>query len=156
MWGYLFQHISSRRHKDRVAGKPMKPKYSPYNKLQRNPSILAVSIFISHHCLCEFVTLGTPTAQRQEHDRPDSSAASLPLQAESAHESDVKIVMCSVCPVQGMQTPLQVLFTARKKGVVSGMGNGPCAPWKGISSAGQGLFSLKASMGILCLFAHLR
>ncbi|XP_024919742.1 zinc finger protein 385B isoform X2 [Cynoglossus semilaevis] len=31
----LKQHISSRRHKDRVAGKPSKPKYSPYNK-QRN------------------------------------------------------------------------------------------------------------------------
>nr|XP_033802525.1 zinc finger protein 385B-like isoform X3 [Geotrypetes seraphini] len=37
----LKQHISSRRHKDRVAGKPMKPKYSPYNKFQRSPSILA-------------------------------------------------------------------------------------------------------------------
>ncbi|XP_040912515.1 zinc finger protein 385B [Toxotes jaculatrix] len=32
----LKQHISSRRHKDRVAGKPGKPKYSPYNKQQRN------------------------------------------------------------------------------------------------------------------------
>ncbi|XP_044073666.1 zinc finger protein 385B isoform X2 [Siniperca chuatsi] len=31
----LKQHISSRRHKDRVAGKPSKPKYSPYNKPQR-------------------------------------------------------------------------------------------------------------------------
>lgn len=30
------QHISSRRHKDRVAGKPSKPKYSPYNKQQRS------------------------------------------------------------------------------------------------------------------------
>ncbi|NWY92859.1 Z385B protein, partial [Loxia curvirostra] len=40
----LKQHISSRRHKDRVAGKPMKPKYSPYNKLQRNPSILAAKL----------------------------------------------------------------------------------------------------------------
>lgn len=127
----------------------MKPKYSPYNKLQRNPSILAVSILISHHCLCEFVTLGTPTAERQEHDRPDTSAASLPLQAESAQESDLKIVMYSVCPVQGMQTALQVLFTARKKGIISGMGNEPCAPWKGIGSAGRGLFSLKAAMGIL-------
>lgn len=134
----------------------MKPKYSPYNKLQRNPSILAVSIFISHHCLGEFVTLGTPTAQRQEHDRPNASAASFPLQAESAQESDLKIVMYSVCPVQGMQTSLQVLFTARKKGIISGMGNEPCALWKGIGSAGQGLFSLKAAMDILCLFAHLR
>uniref|UniRef100_A0A7N8XVJ9 Zinc finger protein 385B n=1 Tax=Mastacembelus armatus TaxID=205130 RepID=A0A7N8XVJ9_9TELE len=32
----LKQHISSRRHKDRVAGKPSKPKYSPYNKQQRS------------------------------------------------------------------------------------------------------------------------
>ncbi|XP_069791961.1 zinc finger protein 385B isoform X2 [Narcine bancroftii] len=37
----LKQHISSRRHKDRVAGKPLKPKYSPYSKLQRNSTILA-------------------------------------------------------------------------------------------------------------------
>ncbi|KAM6421461.1 zinc finger protein 385B [Rhynochetos jubatus] len=40
----LKQHISSRRHKDRVAGKPMKPKYSPYNKLQRSPTILAAKL----------------------------------------------------------------------------------------------------------------
>uniref|UniRef100_A0A4W4E177 C2H2-type domain-containing protein n=1 Tax=Electrophorus electricus TaxID=8005 RepID=A0A4W4E177_ELEEL len=31
----LKQHISSRRHKDRAAGKPAKPKYSPYAKTQR-------------------------------------------------------------------------------------------------------------------------
>ncbi|XP_063055484.1 zinc finger protein 385B isoform X2 [Engraulis encrasicolus] len=31
----LKQHISSRRHKDRAAGKPAKPKYSPYTKPQR-------------------------------------------------------------------------------------------------------------------------
>ncbi|MBN3321547.1 Z385D protein, partial [Atractosteus spatula] len=41
----LKQHISSRRHKDRVAGKPMKPKYSPYNKQQRNSTALAIFIF---------------------------------------------------------------------------------------------------------------
>ncbi|KAJ7985428.1 hypothetical protein DPEC_G00351940 [Dallia pectoralis] len=29
----LKQHISSRRHKDRAAGKPAKPKYSPYSKI---------------------------------------------------------------------------------------------------------------------------
>ncbi|XP_037542999.1 zinc finger protein 385B isoform X1 [Nematolebias whitei] len=40
----LKQHISSRRHKDRVAGKPTKPKYSPYNK-QRGSSLLIVSLF---------------------------------------------------------------------------------------------------------------
>ncbi|XP_034144523.1 zinc finger protein 385D isoform X2 [Esox lucius] len=31
----LKQHISSRRHKDRAAGKPAKPKYSPYSKTQK-------------------------------------------------------------------------------------------------------------------------
>ncbi|KAL0963715.1 hypothetical protein UPYG_G00309910 [Umbra pygmaea] len=40
----LKQHISSRRHKDRVAGKPMKPKYSPYNKQQRSSTILAAKL----------------------------------------------------------------------------------------------------------------
>uniref|UniRef100_W5L6D8 Zinc finger protein 385B n=2 Tax=Astyanax mexicanus TaxID=7994 RepID=W5L6D8_ASTMX len=40
----LKQHISSRRHKDRVAGKPLKPKYSPYNKQQRSPSVLAAKL----------------------------------------------------------------------------------------------------------------
>ncbi|XP_058249020.1 zinc finger protein 385B isoform X3 [Hemibagrus wyckioides] len=40
----LKQHISSRRHKDRVAGKPLKPKYSPYNKQQRSSSSLAAKL----------------------------------------------------------------------------------------------------------------
>ncbi|XP_028292621.1 zinc finger protein 385B isoform X2 [Gouania willdenowi] len=43
----LKQHISSRRHKDRVAGKPSKPKYSPYNKQQRtslNKELVAPSL----------------------------------------------------------------------------------------------------------------
>ncbi|MGH0146979.1 UNVERIFIED_CONTAM: hypothetical protein FKN15_020278, partial [Acipenser sinensis] len=40
----LKQHISSRRHKDRVAGKPMKPKYSPYNKQQRSSNLLAAKL----------------------------------------------------------------------------------------------------------------
>ncbi|KAK7158355.1 hypothetical protein R3I93_009538 [Phoxinus phoxinus] len=34
----LKQHISSRRHKDRAAGKPAKPKFSPYTKTQRGPT----------------------------------------------------------------------------------------------------------------------
>ncbi|XP_062331040.1 zinc finger protein 385C-like isoform X2 [Osmerus eperlanus] len=33
----LKQHMSSRRHKDRLAGKPSKPKFSPYTKSQPNP-----------------------------------------------------------------------------------------------------------------------
>ncbi|XP_030630854.1 zinc finger protein 385C-like [Chanos chanos] len=36
----LKQHMSSRRHKDRLAGKPPKPKFSPYNKNPAN-SVLA-------------------------------------------------------------------------------------------------------------------
>ncbi|XP_061082513.1 zinc finger protein 385B-like [Conger conger] len=40
----LKQHISSRRHKDRVAGKPLKPKYSPYSKQQRSATVLAAKL----------------------------------------------------------------------------------------------------------------
>ncbi|KAG9345192.1 hypothetical protein JZ751_009735 [Albula glossodonta] len=40
----LKQHISSRRHKDRAAGKPPKPKYSPYNKPQRGPNGQTVKV----------------------------------------------------------------------------------------------------------------
>ncbi|KAF7238294.1 hypothetical protein EYD10_15013 [Varanus komodoensis] len=40
-------HISSRRHKDRAAGKPPKPKYSPYNKLQKGTHPLGVKLVFS-------------------------------------------------------------------------------------------------------------
>ncbi|XP_036616382.1 zinc finger protein 385D [Trichosurus vulpecula] len=43
----LKQHISSRRHKDRAAGKPPKPKYSPYNKLQKGAHPLGVKLVFS-------------------------------------------------------------------------------------------------------------
>ncbi|XP_075701389.1 zinc finger protein 385C [Rhinoderma darwinii] len=36
----LKQHMSSRRHKDRLAGKPPKPKYSPFSKLQKNAALV--------------------------------------------------------------------------------------------------------------------
>uniref|UniRef100_A0AAV2MGI4 C2H2-type domain-containing protein n=1 Tax=Knipowitschia caucasica TaxID=637954 RepID=A0AAV2MGI4_KNICA len=39
----LKQHISSRRHKDRAAGKPAKPKYSPYSKPAKSQSKPTVS-----------------------------------------------------------------------------------------------------------------
>ncbi|KAI1230302.1 hypothetical protein IHE44_0010268 [Lamprotornis superbus] len=48
-------HMSSRRHKDRLAGKPPKPKYSPYNKLQKNAA-LAVSILKSKLALQKHLT----------------------------------------------------------------------------------------------------
>lgn len=37
------QHISSRRHKDRAAGKPAKPKFSPYTPSQRHHGLQSVS-----------------------------------------------------------------------------------------------------------------
>ncbi|KAM3858466.1 zinc finger protein 385D-like [Diretmus argenteus] len=40
----LKQHISSRRHKDRAAGKPAKPKFSPYTSTQRHQSFQAVRL----------------------------------------------------------------------------------------------------------------
>ncbi|KAL6094964.1 znf385c [Pungitius sinensis] len=39
----LKQHISSRRHKERLAGKPVKAKFTPYNKLQSS-AILATKL----------------------------------------------------------------------------------------------------------------
>ncbi|XP_040289286.1 zinc finger protein 385D isoform X1 [Bufo bufo] len=43
----LKQHISSRRHKDKAAGKPPKPKYSPYNKVQKTASPLGIKVAFS-------------------------------------------------------------------------------------------------------------
>ncbi|XP_046874539.1 zinc finger protein 385D-like isoform X2 [Hypomesus transpacificus] len=40
----LKQHISSRRHKDRAAGKPAKPKFSPYSPTQRSQTVQAVRL----------------------------------------------------------------------------------------------------------------
>ena len=42
------QHISSRRHKDRAAGKPAKPKFCPYPPTQRHQSFQAVSPLYVH------------------------------------------------------------------------------------------------------------
>ncbi|XP_024921086.1 zinc finger protein 385D isoform X1 [Cynoglossus semilaevis] len=40
----LKQHISSRRHKDRAAGKPPKPKFSPYTPTQRHQTFQAIQM----------------------------------------------------------------------------------------------------------------
>ncbi|XP_034456159.1 zinc finger protein 385D-like isoform X1 [Hippoglossus hippoglossus] len=40
----LKQHISSRRHKDRAAGKPAKPKFSPYTPTLRHQSFQAIRL----------------------------------------------------------------------------------------------------------------
>ncbi|XP_072312794.1 zinc finger protein 385B-like isoform X2 [Eucyclogobius newberryi] len=41
-------HMNSRRHKERLAGKPVKPKFTPYNKLQPS-AILATKLAIQKH-----------------------------------------------------------------------------------------------------------
>lgn len=40
---FHIQHMNSRRHRERLAGKPMKAKFMPYNKL-RSSAVFAVSI----------------------------------------------------------------------------------------------------------------
>uniref|UniRef100_H3CUX5 Zinc finger protein 385D n=1 Tax=Tetraodon nigroviridis TaxID=99883 RepID=H3CUX5_TETNG len=47
----LKQHISSRRHKDRAAGKPAKPKFSPYTSSQRHHSLPSVSALFKNQNL---------------------------------------------------------------------------------------------------------
>ncbi|XP_071780502.1 zinc finger protein 385D [Centroberyx gerrardi] len=42
----LKQHISSRRHKDRAAGKPAKPKYSPYSKPQKGQTKTPIKLVL--------------------------------------------------------------------------------------------------------------
>lgn len=49
------QHISSRRHKDRAAGKPAKPKFSPYTPTQRQQSFQAVSTLLLPHLLSSLI-----------------------------------------------------------------------------------------------------
>ncbi|XP_047455218.1 zinc finger protein 385D [Mugil cephalus] len=48
----LKQHISSRRHKDRAAGKPAKPKYSPYSKPQKGQTKQPIKLVLGkeHQC----------------------------------------------------------------------------------------------------------
>ncbi|XP_026172329.1 zinc finger protein 385D isoform X2 [Mastacembelus armatus] len=48
----LKQHISSRRHKDRAAGKPAKPKYSPYSKPQKGQTKQSIKLTLGkeHQC----------------------------------------------------------------------------------------------------------
>nr|DBA24943.1 TPA: hypothetical protein GDO54_012532 [Pyxicephalus adspersus] len=52
----LKQHISSRRHKDRAAGKPPKPKYSPYNKVQKTATPAAIKLALSKQRLKPLTT----------------------------------------------------------------------------------------------------
>ncbi|XP_035460534.2 zinc finger protein 385B isoform X1 [Scophthalmus maximus] len=74
----LKQHISSRRHKDRVAGKPSKPKYSPYNKPQRN----ALTELVKPSLSPSFLTTPfapAPSSLASSISLPPSSLSSSPL-----------------------------------------------------------------------------
>lgn len=52
----LKQHISSRRHKDRAAGKPAKPKYSPYSKPQKGQSKQPIKLSLGKDRQCQPLT----------------------------------------------------------------------------------------------------
>uniref|UniRef100_A0A3P8U934 Zinc finger protein 385D n=1 Tax=Amphiprion percula TaxID=161767 RepID=A0A3P8U934_AMPPE len=49
----LKQHISSRRHKDRAAGKPAKPKYSPYSKPQKGQTKQPIKLLLGKERQCQ-------------------------------------------------------------------------------------------------------
>uniref|UniRef100_A0A3B3Y8F8 C2H2-type domain-containing protein n=1 Tax=Poecilia mexicana TaxID=48701 RepID=A0A3B3Y8F8_9TELE len=52
----LKQHISSRRHKDRAAGKPAKPKYSPYSKPQKSQTKQPIKLILGKEPQCRPLT----------------------------------------------------------------------------------------------------
>ncbi|XP_037532448.1 zinc finger protein 385D [Nematolebias whitei] len=52
----LKQHISSRRHKDRAAGKPAKPKFSPYSKPQKGPIKPPIKLILGKERRCQPLT----------------------------------------------------------------------------------------------------
>ncbi|XP_040899338.1 zinc finger protein 385D [Toxotes jaculatrix] len=52
----LKQHISSRRHKDRAAGKPAKPKYSPYSKPQKGQTKQLIKLTLGKERQCQPLT----------------------------------------------------------------------------------------------------
>ncbi|NWS31015.1 Z385B protein, partial [Polioptila caerulea] len=106
----LKQHISSRRHKDRVAGKPMKPKYSPYNKLQRNPSILAAKLAFQKDMIKPLAPafLSSPLAAAAAV----SSALSLPPRPSASLFQAPAIPPALLRPAHGpiRATPASILF----------------------------------------------
>ncbi|XP_031171349.1 zinc finger protein 385B-like isoform X1 [Sander lucioperca] len=56
----LKQHMSSRRHKERLAGKPVKAKFTPYNKLQ--PSAILATKLALHKQLSKALPAGFLTS----------------------------------------------------------------------------------------------
>ncbi|XP_054461346.1 zinc finger protein 385D-like isoform X1 [Anoplopoma fimbria] len=73
----LKQHISSRRHKDRAAGKPAKPKFSPYTPTQRHQSFQAIRLVLQkNHDLTK--PLASCLLQRQLSVAAAAAMATLP------------------------------------------------------------------------------
>ncbi|XP_043994468.1 zinc finger protein 385D-like isoform X3 [Gambusia affinis] len=69
----LKQHISSRRHKDRAAGKPAKPKFSPYAPTQRLQSLQAIRLTLRKN-----QDLAKPLASCVLHRQLSVAAAAVP------------------------------------------------------------------------------
>ncbi|KAM4725594.1 zinc finger protein 385D-like isoform 2-T3 [Anableps anableps] len=69
----LKQHISSRRHKDRAAGKPAKPKFSPYTPTQRLQSLQAIRLTLRKN-----QDLSKPLATCVLHRQLSVATAALP------------------------------------------------------------------------------
>ncbi|XP_068428290.1 zinc finger protein 385B isoform X2 [Clinocottus analis] len=89
----LKQHISSRRHKDRVAGKPSKPKYSPYNKQQRGSLTEMVKPSLSSSFLSTPFP-PPPCSLTSTISLPHSSLSSPPLLSRTSSPLTQTISLC--------------------------------------------------------------
>ncbi|XP_034417564.1 zinc finger protein 385B [Cyclopterus lumpus] len=98
----LKQHISSRRHKDRVAGKPSKPKYSPYNKQQRSSLTVSLSLSLQKEMVNPSLSssfLSTPFAPppcslTSTMSLPPASLSSPPLLTRTSSPLTQTISLC--------------------------------------------------------------
>lgn len=85
------QHISSRRHKDRAAGKPAKPKFCPYTPPQRHQSFQAVSTLL--HLLSALIVF-VYTRCLSRACRPEQSALHFQWDKLSAPGLQIKTLVC--------------------------------------------------------------
>nr|XP_043908480.1 zinc finger protein 385D-like isoform X2 [Solea senegalensis] len=94
----LKQHISSRRHKDRAAGKPAKPKFSPYTPTQRQQSFQAIRLSLrKKQDLTE--PLGSCLLQRQLFVAAAAAMATLaPFPLRSASNSSPALFQSQPLP----------------------------------------------------------
>ncbi|CAF99405.1 unnamed protein product, partial [Tetraodon nigroviridis] len=116
----LKQHISSRRHKDRAAGKPAKPKFSPYTSSQRHHSLPSVSALF-----CQ------PHHHPHHHHRP-RLLISLPVFSRSQ-------IRLSLQKNQNLTKPLAPCLIPQFS-VAAAMGSLPTFPLHPASSSSHALF----------------